>query len=177
MTIPEGRGAWHGNPDVKAAAVLNMKAHAAMDEIIQGMYLRIEPDAVSGFRGCFLACMVAEMIAAERRISLVTLRHDPMLVWPDEVERFWAIPSKFAEVIEDIFEGLPNRKAAAQFAVSIVEAIPVGADLTYSDSWTDLVDSDSWADLLDDHPGQLDFEGIAKELLNQLAGLTVPRPE
>lgn len=133
------RGAWHGDPDVKMTAVIGMKAHAAADQFVQGSYVLADDTRESGWRGCFLGCLVAEMVAAERRVPVLALQMGAGLSfgdgWREEAQRLWGLPEPLTRMVESIYESLPTITEATRFAVDVVEAIPVGADLSDSPLW------------------------------------------
>lgn len=111
------RGAWHGDPNLKAAAVQRMKEHREADSFAQGYYQLHDPKKALGYKGCALGCMVAEQAEPED-VTFTVL-----------VEETYGIPESVAAAIDDAFESL-RFKDCAKFAVAVVEAIPVGADLT-----------------------------------------------
>lgn len=122
--------AWHSDPGLKAAAVARMRAHREADRFIQGLFLT--PDGAS-FRGCFHGCLTAEAVAAERGVAVAALRDGSCSVssWWAETERLFGIPKALCMVLDDAFEQDPcDVEAAANFAVDVTEAIPVGADLS-----------------------------------------------
>ena len=95
--------AFHGDPKVKEKYTARLKAHAAADEIIQGIGWEFG-------KGCAVGC------------TLENYNHD---AYPVEL----GIPKQLAELEDAIFEGLHNAEAK-EFAVDFLEAIPVSADLT-----------------------------------------------
>jgi hypothetical protein len=111
------KGAWHGDPNLKAATVERMKAHREADAFAQGFYQQHDPSKALGYKGCALGCMVREQ---ERP-------HDTDFALL--VATTYGITGMVAGAIDDAFETL-DFDHCAEFAVAVVEAIPVGADLT-----------------------------------------------
>lgn len=116
--MAEHRGAWHGDPELKATVVRRMHQHRAADAFWQGFYQELDPEKALGYKGCALGCMVEKQQNPDRVDSFHEL-----------VERQLGIPERVAEAIDNTFEDLDFEQCAA-FAVAAVEAIPVGADLT-----------------------------------------------
>lgn len=110
------KGAWHGDPELKAAAIQRMKEHREDDSIVQGIYQMRDPSKALGYKGCALGCMVREQ-AKPHDVTFALL-----------IEETYGIPDNVAPAIDDAFETL-DFKDCAEFAVAVVEAIPVGADL------------------------------------------------
>lgn len=110
-------GAWHGDPELKAAVVERMKQHREADSFAQGFYQLTDPEKALGYKGCALGCMVP-------------LRDDDVdgLDFDEKVEEQFGIPARLADAIDESFESL-DFDDCAEFAVSVVAAIPVGADL------------------------------------------------
>ena len=109
---------WHNDPALKAEVVERMRKHREFDEIVQGLYQMQNPQKASGYIGCAIGC---------------TLPHKPENFdgWHAEVEREYGIPESIAYVIDEVFEGLHTKeKEHARFAVDVIEAIPVGVDLS-----------------------------------------------
>lgn len=120
--------AWHGNPDLKAAAVARMRAHAANDSIIRGHYGKMLNDNPRRFAGCFHGCLTVETLAAERGCQPVQVANTLSCSAIHEAgERLWGIPARLGAVLDEVFEGQPGY---VRFAVRATEAIPVGADLS-----------------------------------------------
>jgi hypothetical protein len=119
--------AWHGDPQLKADAVERMREHAAADRLIRGAYVDHDGDATT-WRGCLHGCLTAETIAAERGISVADLIEDPDVWWHVESERLWGIPRQLGALLDRLYEALDE--PPGEVAVGMLEAIPVGADLT-----------------------------------------------
>lgn len=122
--MAEQRGAWHGDPDLKATVVERMKKHREADAFVQGVYQLVDPDKALGYKGCALGCMVPQ-------------RDDDTddRDFNEAVEEAFGIPVNLADAIDETFESLAF-KDCAEFAVSVVEAIPAGADLAAAgDLW------------------------------------------
>lgn len=108
--------AWHNDPQLKAETIRRMQEHREADALIQGAYYRNH--SPEGFRGCAIGCLVGSWEVWSKHGS-----------WHDAVEEIFGINFVIAYVIDDVFEALPSDKCA-DFAVEVLEAIPVGADLT-----------------------------------------------
>jgi len=117
---------WHNNPALKAEVVERMREHRRQDTIIQGVYQRFAPDKAIGYRGCAIGCTlpVQPSIKIAGLFELAT----PWPGWHEMVEREYAIPLPLGYLIDSVFESLPQGEHA-QFAVDVIEAIPVGKDL------------------------------------------------
>ena len=130
--------AWHGSPDLKEEVLLRMKEHRANDEIVQGIYRQWDPSAASGYRGCFLGCTLPKEV------------HPSPWGFHRAVQEHYGIPTPISSLIEGCFEtisGPGHFEEAADFAVRVVEAIPVGADLY--EVFRTLAAADSTEDVLD----------------------------
>ena len=133
--------AWFGDPALKERVVLKMKEHRARDEIQRGFYQSftryVDGKAVDnwsyldeygvlpeGFShlGCALGCTLPGVDEATY--------HSPGFSWRGQVEKEYGIDRRVADLIDDLFENQPGFQEAAQFAVDVIEAIPVGADLS-----------------------------------------------
>lgn len=119
MEQVEYRGAWQGDPAIKAATVERMRLHRERDEFIQGEYQRLAPNAASGYKGCALGCMVPKLEDESGEAVYAA------------VGNLLGIPYEVGEAIDETFESCETFDAAAAFAVGVVEAIPVGADLKH----------------------------------------------
>lgn len=115
--MAESKGAWHGDPELKVAAVQRMKEHREADSLAQGFYQQHDPNKALGYKGCALGCMVREQ-PQPHNVEFAKL-----------IKETYGIPESVATAIDDAFETL-EFKDCAEFAVAVVEAIPVGADLT-----------------------------------------------
>lgn len=94
--------AYHGKPEVKETYLTRVRAHAAADEIIQGV-------TWENGKGCAVGC------------TLHTYDHR-------RYERELGLPEWLARLEDTIFEGLPNEQAKL-FPEQFLSAIPVGANL------------------------------------------------
>lgn len=142
--MSEYKGAWHGDPVLKAEVLQRMRAHRAADTIIQGLYQEIDPGLALGYRGCLIGCTLpADPIPDD---------HGPN--WHRRVEREYGIPIGVAMVLDDLFELLPVA-GCADFAVDSIEAIPVGADLS------NVISDRPWDDAYD-------YRGNPDDLLDRL---------
>jgi hypothetical protein len=110
------KGAWYGDPDLKAEVVAKMKRHRDLDQFIQRTYQSLGEDGA--VRGCALGCMIPvwQPVWEQEEVQLA-------------VEAFFNIPRYVADWIDDEFEAQETLQLATDFAVAVVEAIPVGADL------------------------------------------------
>jgi hypothetical protein len=127
-TVDKPLLAWHDSPGLKADAVARMKAHRAAGTFIHGSYLERDPELARGYRGCFNGCLTAEVLAAEQGVSVaeLDLAH---LAWWKEAERLFGIPAELAAELDTRFERL-DMPEPADFAVTVTEAIQIGADLS-----------------------------------------------
>lgn len=121
--MSENLGAWHGSQALKARIVARMKTHREADNFIQGDYQRIDPTAALGYRGCAIGC------ALERQPTYVGYGVAPARGWHGQFEHEFGIPADVARQIDDCFESFDDRAEARDFAVQVLEAVPVGADL------------------------------------------------
>ncbi len=130
--------AWFGDPDLKASVIAKLKQHRAMDEIIQGYY-QLHPSGQDGeyqhdlstrehlkatagaYKGCAVGCTLPP-------ISQEKLDADDF-DWHQELQLQYGIPAWIAERIDEAFEHTEGFEAAANFAVEVIEAIPIGANL------------------------------------------------
>ena len=110
--------AWHNSPDLKAEVITRLRQHRTEDSIVKGRYQELDPHVASGYRGCAIGC------------TLPHLDQDPAS-WHARVEELYGIPRTVAWLIDGIFENLPTvDDAHATFAVGVIDAVPVGADLS-----------------------------------------------
>lgn len=124
--------AWHSDPDLKADAVGRMRRHRTSDDFARGYYLATTLTAGQPprLRGCFHGCLTAEKLAEASGIHLTYLEHEAAHYdWHAATERMWGIPAGLGEVLDDAYERQPET-TAADWAVAVTEAIPVGADLS-----------------------------------------------
>lgn len=151
--------AWLSDPDLKEKVLLKMKQHRVEDSIIQGEYQSYDPDLASKYRGCLLGCTLPMQVSSRRRA--VDSR------WHEGVRRLYGIPVKLAYTMEAIFESLPQEDCA-DFAVDSIQAIPVGADLT----WV----MKEWDKLYIEGPEWAIISQQAKDLLRLLRNAPIPEP-
>lgn len=93
--------AYHGDPEVKAAILAQLKRHRAADEIVKGQYW-------CDGKGCAVGCTIYSGHHAE---------YEP---------RF-GIPQMLACLEDQIFDGLPNHEAQ-DWPIAFMAAIEPGAD-------------------------------------------------
>jgi hypothetical protein len=156
--------AWHSDPALKEQAVTRMRAHAAADRLIRASYLRAGAHYDFDWRGCLHGCLVAEDIAAERGISVPALK-EGSISWLEETEYRWGIPVNVGVDIEYVYE--KSALEPGPIAVSILEAIPVGADLGAIQALTHHVVNLA-------HGGVLSDDQAHKEMLRVLASAPIP---
>lgn len=113
--------AWHNNPDLKAEVVARLHAHRAADEIVQSIYQYNDPAAASGYRGCVIGCTLPFLDDIALDLNAAQ--------WWQRIEEEYGIDREIASAIDHTFEAQESFEAAAAFAVAVIEAIPVGADL------------------------------------------------
>jgi hypothetical protein len=117
-------GAWFGEADLKRAIVARVANHREQDLIIQGSYQ--EPGYGNEFKGCLVGCslpLVSETWLRERDGM------DPLPQWHLVMERFLNIPVEIGLLLDDVFEE-SFEENAPHYAVELLNAIPVGADLS-----------------------------------------------
>jgi hypothetical protein len=115
--------AWHGNPALKAEVMARLRTHREQDTIVQGLYQDLDPGSAVGYRGCAIGCTLP-IQPGDEHTNVVP----PDCGWHAEVERLYGIPCEILWRIDDLFE-TRDVAEAGQFAVDVIEAIPVGADL------------------------------------------------
>lgn len=100
--------AYHGSHELKVAIVAEMRAHAAAETLMRGHYWNDEDKT-----GCFIGCITKSDSHAKA------------------MERL-GCPLPLCHLIDDVFEGVSgaSRADGRRFAVDILEAMPVGADLS-----------------------------------------------
>lgn len=130
--------AWHDDPALKAEVMARLRQHREQDTIVQGVYQRLDPAKALGYRGCAIGCTLPAQAVQEREHRACDCcqptMNDPAAGWHGEVEDLYGIDQEIAETIDDIFESLPT-SACAAFAVEVVDAIPVGANLNDVTGW------------------------------------------
>lgn len=141
--------AWFGDPALKERVVLKMKEHRANDEFVRGTYQDFWDESGTFFvypneegllprGGKFMGCAIGCTLPPIPQSKL----QEEGFSWHKEVERQYGIKSDVAWFIDEFFEGLNDFEEAAQFAVDVIEAIPVGADLSeFSISMYDMRDA------------------------------------
>jgi hypothetical protein len=126
--------AWHGDPELKDAAVERMRAHRAEDTLIQGGYVSLAPGTARGYMGCWHGCLTVEALAAEQGITIMELvdvtRNGDEINFHEEGERLFGIPRRLGALLDRLFEQHNDFAEVGAFAVATVEAMPVGADLS-----------------------------------------------
>jgi hypothetical protein len=134
QTVPTPR-AWHSNPALKAEVMERLRAHRAADSFIQGFYQLADPKHVTGYRGCALGCTLPKL---SRKDFAALESRDDGRPWWERIEREYGIPAEVAGLIDYIFEEQDSFVEAADFAVAVIEAVPVGAELDrIEDAWID----------------------------------------
>lgn len=129
MSDVQRLGAWHGDQALRDEAVARMREHRAADSIVQGLYQKIDPDVATGYRGCAIGCLLPlqPMRGIDNRPW--PSDGDDCLGWHQQAELEFGIPAAVAGRIDDVFE-CRAKPHHATFAVEVLEAIPVGADLS-----------------------------------------------
>ncbi len=95
--------AYHGNDEIKKAAVSKITAHAEADEIVKGIYWE-------NGRGCAIGCQIESGNHME-------------------YENRFGIPVMLARLEDTVFEGLPN-VSAKEWPLRFMGAIKPGQDLS-----------------------------------------------
>jgi hypothetical protein len=122
--MSESLGAWHGSQELKDRIVDRMKSHRDADAIVQADYQRIDPTAALGYRGCAIGCALDLQPAVSLGYGVAPARG-----WHGQFEHEFGIPEDVARQIDDCFESFDDKAEARDFAVQVLEAIPVGANL------------------------------------------------
>jgi hypothetical protein len=127
--------AWHNNPQLKAETVARMEAHRAEDSIIHLVYQRSAPDLATGFRGCAVGCALPKVPSLgglrcqECGLSACSGNCNGTGVdWHSRWAEELGVHAVVARAIDYTFEWIPWPDSS-DFAVAVVKAIPVGADL------------------------------------------------
>lgn len=130
--MSEQTRAWHSDPDLKARVVAKMKQHRAQDEFIQGDYQvdYASSDETATYKGCAIGCTLPYISREERARRSCTEGRPEDFDWHQEIEKEYGIPKLVARLIDNIFEAQEGFEEAGDFAVAVIEAIPVGADLS-----------------------------------------------
>ena len=139
--------AWHGDQELRDRIVARMRQHRTADALTRMMFQRLDPGLELGYRGCAIGCLLDPQPPAPidkpctcgcgwepdpDRIHEVL---EPFHGWHGEVEAQFGIPRAVALGIDWAFEDFGDDEVAADFAVDVVEAIPVGADLSDVAEW------------------------------------------
>lgn len=140
--------AWHNSAELKAEVLAEMKRHREQDDFTFGFYQQWAPEKTDGFRGCAIGCLVAAKrtplehvmdnpdriycscdspICVDCKEKII---QEPAQGWHMEVEELYGITQALASIIDRLFESHDDYGSAADFAVLVVESIPVGADLS-----------------------------------------------
>lgn len=131
--------AWHGDQALRDRIVARMHQHRAADAIVRMIYQRIDPTKALGYRGCAIGCLLDVQPAVASRDCdgdcCAGETAEPDDGWHKETERQFGIPVAVALGIDWAFEDFALGIEAADFAVAVAEAIPVGADLTDVGRW------------------------------------------
>jgi hypothetical protein len=111
--------AYLNDPALKATMKTSLRAHKRHDDFIRGTYWA--PDLG---KGCAVGCSLEALgVPADQRG-----RHD---LYPEML----GIPEQIAKLIDNLFENLPDPDYKS-WPVRIMDAIPVGADLSHVvDEW------------------------------------------
>lgn len=161
--------AWHGDPELKERIVARMRQHRDADAFARGVYQERDGKMPFGYKGCAIGCLLdlqpespksddgyCEYCGDRGCDGCVA---DPNLSWHGLVETQFGIDEFVASRIDAIFESIAAHEEASDFAVAVVEAIPVGADLGgVYDAW--FVWEKSWDGRFGDAKAKL-FELIA----------------
>ena len=107
---------YHNDPKLKEAIVAEMRVHQKADLIIKGSYGRENGE----FHACAVGCAIHSM-------NVRLGKHYPTNSHVSYEEAI-GVPEWLARLHDTLFEGLPD-KENTQFAVDLLEAIPVGINL------------------------------------------------
>lgn len=125
--------AWLSDPELKRRTVRRMREHAEADRLIRRSYVT-KVDDERRWTGCFHGCLVVEDVARERGaadvVNLVLHRviDDIVVDWHAETEERYGIPRDLGCMLDLIYEA--SERPPGELAVKLLEAVPVGADLT-----------------------------------------------
>ena len=108
---------YHNDPELKKAIVEEMNNHRTADQFIKGSYK--EWDGTT-FKGCAVGCAIDSF---NKKLGK-KYSNDDHAVFEDAI----GVPEWLARLQDTIFEGLPNNESS-QFAVDLLEAIPVGVKI------------------------------------------------
>jgi hypothetical protein len=101
--------AYHGDTELKAKTLEEMRAHQAADEIVQGQYWSLDGGKL---RGCAVGCLTKDPRGGH-----------------DQYPTLWGIPEPLAYLEDTLFESLSVEESKG-WPVRFLNAIPVGADLS-----------------------------------------------
>lgn len=133
--------AWFGDPDLKEQVVLRLKKHRQQDEIVQGFYQEYS-ETESGYRGCAVGCTLPPMFKYDKQLFSTQpegqkrwINPGDQAVWEEDgfhglIEKYYGVHEQVARLIDNVFEEQDTFEAAGDFAVAVIEAVPVGADLS-----------------------------------------------
>lgn len=153
--------AWHGDPKLKERTIARMETHAEADRFMQGAYVSVDATG-KDWKGCLHGCLAVEDVMRERSWTLRDLDSQYGRVdWHLQTERLLGIPARVGSILDHLYE--ESEGAYADLAIDILEAIPVGADLSgIIDPW------DVW---VEDSPGP---EFVETWMLYQLRNAPIP---
>jgi hypothetical protein len=158
--------AWFGSQPLKDEVMDRLRKHRAEDDFIQGIYQTIDPQRALGYRGCAIGCTLPKATKYDDDGGLVP-PGDVTEDWHWAIEHFYGIPWRVAGAIDDLFEALPAEQCG-DFAVDVIEAIPVGADLDGVVEW--------WRQIRRKSNYEYDAEVLAPDLIERLRNTPVPIP-
>ena len=116
------KGAWHGDPALKARVMIKLRRHREQDELVRGVYQeKYGPEVADGYKGCLVGCTLPWIDDIEHGDLFRFSYHG-------RLETEYGIPVELARLLDDLFEATPT-DACADFAVDSIEAIQPGADL------------------------------------------------
>ena len=119
----DNRGAWFGNADLKAEVMERMLEHRAKDEIVQGTFQVLKSYGQEEYKGCALGCTLPLQAKTQDKLYKV-------FNWHTRVQQAYNLPLMVVEHIDNTFENQHTFLEAAEFAVTVIDNIPVGADLS-----------------------------------------------
>lgn len=118
---------WHGDSRLKSEVLARVDGHRAANSFVQGVQFQlIDPTVATGYRGNILGAMVPLIGPGMPGCCGDDCRRH--IDWHREVERRYGIPYLVALAMCDVFHMLTPQRCA-DFAVDVVQAIPVGVDL------------------------------------------------
>ncbi len=108
---------YHNNKKIKSSIVAEMKKHQKNDQFIKGSYSKMN----GKFKGCAVGCAIDSF-----NIRLgKAYKNDSHKAFEEAI----GVPEWLARLQDGVFENLPDGESS-QFAVDLLDAIPVGVDLT-----------------------------------------------